>query len=70
MNSHSIMWRWKVARKGIEKAMNKRKISAEELQQAIRKFLEKGGNIQKLPEEKAAAGRMVGAKWNAAELGG
>ena len=46
------------------------KVSSTDVQAAIRKFMEEGGIITKLPEEKAAEGRMVGRKWNTSEMAG
>ena len=45
-------------------------VSSTDVQAAIRKFMEAGGIITKLPEEKAAGGRMVGRKWNTSEMAG
>ena len=53
-----------------EEGMKKIKISVEELQSAIQKFLKEGGIIQKLPEQKSRSLRMVGGKWNNSEIGG
>ena len=46
------------------------KVSEAELQAAIRKFLNAGGMIRKLPEQKALGSRMVGRKWLSSELEG
>jgi len=39
-----------------------------ELNKAIQKFLEEGGMIKKLPEQKAYSSRQVGVKYGAADL--
>lgn len=52
------------------KQRKEEKVSSTDVQSAIRKFIEAGGIITKLPEEKAAGGRMVGRKWNTSELAG
>lgn len=46
------------------------KVSSMDVQAAIRKFMESGGIITKLPEQKAAGTRMVGRKWNTSEMAG
>jgi len=59
-----------VARKGtqIVKKDTKR-ISETELKAAINKFLDKGGNIQKLPPEKFVRGKRIGMKYDGTEMG-
>ena len=43
-------------------------VTEQELNKAIQKFLEQGGIIQKLPEQKAYSSRQVGLKYGAADL--
>ena len=43
-------------------------ISEQELNKAIQKFLEQGGMIQKLPEQKAYSSRQVGVKYGAGDV--
>lgn len=50
--------------------MKNKTIKDEELRAAIKKFLLKGGVIDKLPEQKTILARMVGKKWNSSEMGG
>ena len=50
--------------------MKGKKISEEELNSAIRKFLQEGGIIQKLPDQKNVNSQAVGMRWNNSELGG
>ncbi len=45
-------------------------ITEAELKAAIRKFLQSGGIIQKLPDQRPASDRMVGRKWNNSEMAG
>lgn len=45
-------------------------ISPEEVQQALKKFQEKGGLIKKLPDQVAIRSNMVGSKWAMFELVG
>ncbi len=47
----------------------KRKISHEALQEAIQKYIKKGGLIEQLPEQKTAPRSRVGGKWSNSELG-
>ena len=47
-----------------------RKVSEAELQAAIRKFVDAGGMIKKLPDQKTSASQMVGMRWNNYEMGG
>ncbi len=47
----------------------KRKISHEALQEAIQKYIKKGGLIEKLPEQKTVQASRVGGKWSNTELG-
>lgn len=49
---------------------HKEGITQEELERAIRKFLENGGRIDRLPDQKNIASRMIGGKWNTSELAG
>ena len=44
-------------------------ITADELNKAIQKFLDQGGIIEKLPEQKSFESRAVGVKYNAMEIG-
>lgn len=46
-----------------------RHISAADLQAAVHKFVDAGGIIKKLPEEKTAPSQMVGKRWNTSEIG-
>ncbi len=46
---------------------NKKVISEEEIQQAIKKFQEEGGLIRTLPAEVVPAHTLVGAKWGVYE---
>lgn len=46
------------------------KVSEAELHSAIRKFLDAGGMIRKLPDQKTSPSQMVGKRWNATEMGG
>ena len=48
----------------------KSKISSEDLNRAVRKFVRDGGIIQKLPDQKSAGSKQVGGKWANTELGG
>ena len=50
--------------------MKNKTIKDEELRAAIKKFLMKGGVIDKLPDQKSNQGKMVGKKWDSSELGG
>ena len=43
-------------------------ISQEKLQQAVKKYLKSGGQIQKLPDEKIGSPALVGGKYNNAEV--
>ena len=43
-------------------------VTEQELNKAIQKFLEHGGIIQKLPEQKTYSSRQVGVKYGAADL--
>ena len=49
---------------------SKQQVTEAELQSAIRKFLDKGGMIHKLPDQKSGTARMVGRKWDSTEVGG
>ena len=48
----------------------KTKISSEELNRAVRKFVRDGGIIEKLPDQKSVGSKQVGGKWANTELGG
>jgi hypothetical protein len=50
--------------------MKEKKITDEELQAAIQKFVKAGGIIRKLPDQRTSSSQMVGMKWNNAEIGG
>ena len=52
------------------KKNSKFKVSEDELNAAIQKFLKSGGIISKLPEQKAYAQKHVGMKHNTTEIGG
>ena len=43
-------------------------IGQEELRQAIAKYLQSGGEIHKLPEQKAVSIAVVGRKWSNTEI--
>lgn len=43
-------------------------IGQEELRQAIAKYLRSGGEIHKLPEQKAVSIAVVGRKWSNTEI--
>ena len=43
-------------------------IRHEELRQAIAKYLQSGGEIHKLPEQKAVSTVVVGRKWSNTEI--
>jgi len=43
-------------------------VTEQELNKAIQKFLDQGGIIEKLPEQKAYSSRQVGLKYGAADL--
>ena len=43
-------------------------ITEQELGKAIQKFLEQGGMIKKLPEQKAYTSRQVGLKYGAGDM--
>lgn len=45
-------------------------VSEAELQSAIRRFVEAGGMIRKLPDQKSNGSRMVGRRHNASEMAG
>lgn len=45
-------------------------VSQAEVSQAIRRFVNKGGMIRKLPADKTGSGRVVGMKHNTSEIGG
>ncbi len=47
---------------------NRKSISEEEIQKALRKFLREGGLIKHLPDEVVPANTMVGSKWGMYEL--
>ena len=54
----------------VDEAVMKRKspIRHEELRQAIAKYLQSGGEIHKLPEQKAVSTVVVGRKWSNTEI--
>ena len=52
------------------KKNSKFKVSEEELNAAIQKFLKSGGMISKLPEQKAYVQKHVGMKHSTMEIGG
>jgi len=49
--------------------MKDRKISEDELQAAMRKFVAAGGLIRKLPDQKIPPSQMVGRRWNNTAMG-
>lgn len=46
----------------------KKKITSDELNQAIHKFLQNGGDIQKLPDQKNVNQNAVGSNWNNSQV--
>ena len=52
--------------------MNKKQknISEEELNRAVRKFIDSGGIIKKLPDQKSAQLNRVGGRWCSTEVSG
>ncbi|MEE8396678.1 MAG: hypothetical protein V3S29_11530 [bacterium] len=48
----------------------KSSISHEELQRAVSKFINEGGIITKLPDQKALGQHRVGGKWATTEMSG
>jgi len=49
---------------------NHKQISEKELGKAIQKFLEQGGMIKKLPDQKEYTSRPVGMKYGASGISG
>jgi len=47
-----------------------KELTREELQKAIGKFINNGGIIQKLPDQKNVRQNRVGGKWGTSEMGG
>ena len=47
-----------------------RKVTAAELQAAMRRFVAAGGMIKKLPDQKGHASHVVGMRWNSSEFSG
>ncbi len=48
----------------------KKKISQQELNLAVKKFVKEGGIIKKLPPQRSALQNLVGGKWGNTEIGG
>ena len=47
-----------------------KQINQQEIQSAIHKFIESGGIIEKLPEQKTVKYKLVGSRWCTTEIGG
>ncbi|MDH5752337.1 MAG: hypothetical protein OEZ59_07970 [Deltaproteobacteria bacterium] len=69
---YSTTTRGKIARKQCRNRMKKnhKQISEKELGKAIQKFLEQGGMIKKLPDQKEYTSRPVGMKYGASGISG
>ncbi|NIR98293.1 MAG: hypothetical protein GWO03_09700 [Gammaproteobacteria bacterium] len=46
------------------------RITDDEVQSAIRRFVQDGGIIRKLPAQKAVGARQIGKRWNTSEISG
>ena len=57
------------ARESMKETRTK-KITEAELQAAMRRFVEAGGMIKKLPDQKSIASQAVGVRWNNSDIGG
>lgn len=53
-----------------DKSKKEANITEEEVQAAIKKFLQSGGIINKLPDQKTVSARLVGKRWGSTEMGG